>query len=176
MAKYVDAKDFDNSDFWEEFNQYRLMLEQWNKSHTNYHERCMTSDIKELNKPKGAKMSEFKFITINPADGKEKEFIQKVTKFMKRPCMAGEYVFEQRGHEEGDYHGLHCHGLVKYYPNLKRDLISQMKKFCDSTHINIQNCTVDDIERRRKYMSGIKKGEQKSGKVLNDVKMRMPMV
>lgn len=112
------------------------------------------------------------WVTINPADGQERQFIDRVHRFMRRSCMKGQYCFEQRGEVVGDYHGLHTHALVEYYPNLKRDLIAQFSPFCDANHIKIMRCTEDDIERRVNYMTGTKASPEKQTKVLNDTNMR----
>lgn len=129
-------------------------------------------DRKEQDKLLGKEYTDKKWITINPADGQETAFIAKVHKFMHRSCMKGKYCFEQRGETEGDYHGLHCHALVVYYPNLKRDVVTQFKKFCDQVHIKIMPCTEADVQRRDTYMNGTKQGQQKQAKVANDEKMR----
>jgi len=120
----------------------------------------------------GKAVTTTRWITINPADGQEKAFIEKVHKFMTRPVMEGKYVFEQRGETEGDYHGIHVHALIKNYPNLRRDTLSAFKKFCDKVHIRITPCTEEDVKRREVYMGGTKEGVQKQLKVLNDPRMR----
>lgn len=162
----------EEAQMYEELEIYHGMLEQWEKAKDAFHHRRLLVDITEMNKPSNKKLTEWKWVTISPADGKEKEFIAKTMKFMSRPCMKGSYCFEQRGEEEGDYHGLHCHALLRYYPNLTRDLTCQFKKFCDKAHINIKNNTEEDVERRKVYMGGVKVGEQKQPKIKNDANMR----
>lgn len=155
---------------WAEMDIFREYLQNWEKAKDT---KAIRGLVKEMNEETRKKDSEYRFVTINPADGEEIEFIEKVHKFMRRPCMKGEYVFEQRDEEfKIPTKGLHVHALVKFYPNLVRDVQNQMKRFCDKNHIKVMGCTEDDVQRRRIYMSGIKEGEGKMRKVNADKKMR----
>lgn len=169
----ADHTESEQTDMFVELDMYRQMLEQWEKAKNNYHARKLTHDITQLNLPVKDKLTDYKFVTINPADGQEHDFIAKVHKFMGRQLMKGaEYVFEQRGEQDGDFHGLHVHFLCHSYPNLKRDVLSAFKKFCDGAHVCIRGCTGADLEKRRNYMRGIKQGDHKQPKVANDILMR----
>lgn len=173
----------DETAFWED-EEYNDLFEERARLNDIFHS-CKNEVDKEVvkgsyrkdnkaytDKVMGKNMTTIKWITINPADGQEKQFIEKVHKFMKRSCMQGRYVFEQRGEVEGDYHGLHVHALVQNYPNLRRDTIVQFKKFCDKAHIMIKPCTEEDVKRREVYMMGKKEGVQKQLKIINDPRMR----
>lgn len=172
-----DMDGFTNEELAEVFDQlhvYKLMMDNWQRA---YDTKSFRGLIKEMNVNEAQKlkgnMSEFRWVTINPEDGKEVEFIKKVHKFMKRPMMKGEYVFEQRDVEFSQpTKGLHVHALVKFYPNLVRDVQAQMKDFCDKNHIKIMTCSEEDVSRRRVYMGGVKEGEEKMKKAQADKKMR----
>jgi len=150
---------------------FREMLMNWEKAKNTKAQRGLIVEMKKRDNQKGT-MTDYVWITINPADGKEDEFIKYVKKFMTRPCMKGEYTFEQRGEVEGDYHGIHIHALVRNYPNLTRDCVRGFAKFCDRNHIKVMKCVEEDIIKRQNYMKGIKKDGSKQEKCQNDLKMR----
>lgn len=172
-----DTAFWENEEYSDLFEERTRLINIFHTCKNDVDREVVKGSIRHQNKADLAKSSgkdytTTNWITINPADGQEQLFIDKVKKFMGRPCMKGQYVFEQRGETDGDFHGLHIHALIENYPNLKRDILTQFKKFADKNHIKIMPCSLTDIEKRKVYMSGKKEGTEKQPKLLNDPLMR----
>jgi len=123
------------------------------------------------------------YVTINPYPNILIEDLKNVIKRLLRKTWIDGYVYvyEQRGEEEGDYHGLHCHMIIKKKYSkqesaIYREIQSTCKHICDAQNnhcLNIQYVKSEaDKDRIILYMDGIKDIE-KSKKCENDVKMRI---
>lgn len=121
-------------------------------------------------------------ITINPKNHIEfnifKEIIAKVLK--KKWMCNVMYSFEQRSKTYGEYHGFHCHLVVridtnqkiKYKSDVIRELFSTCKKICTKNAINVRYLrTEPDIKRAIDYIRG-NKDVSKLDTVSNDLSFR----
>lgn len=124
-------------------------------------------------------------LTVNPPpDVSPRSFISAVHNlFSSKVVEFGCYVFEQRGEEEGDYHGLHSHMFFKrgskpceVWKRIKssfNDIVGE-SNIHNRHFINLRSTDVMNNERNyyTKYMDGKKKDQSKIAKVLNDTRMR----
>lgn len=146
-------------------------------------------------KPKDKRTSDdygqFLLITINPDPSKMKtaddirRFASECRAFFRSYVFdVAEYVFEQRGTRNGDYHGIHCHGIVR-----RTDTPSKIKKeikrrfivsgICgNEQHVNVKTIDPNELQQTRNYLSGVKQGRnetegrEKREKQANDVHFR----
>lgn len=134
---------------------------------------------------------QFLLITINPDPSKLttvagiRQFVAECRSFFKGYVFdVAEFVFEQRGKQEGDYHGIHCHGIVR-----RRDTPSKIKKeinrrfiisgICgNEKHVDVKTVDPSEINVTRNYLTGAKQGKNnaegldKREKQENDVLFR----
>jgi len=146
-------------------------------------------------KPKDKRSSDdygqFLLITINPDPSKMKtaddirRFASECRAFFRSYVFdVAEFVFEQRGTRNGDYHGIHCHGIVR-----RTDTPSKIKKeikrrfivsgICgNEQHVNVKTIDPNELQQTRNYLSGVKQGKnetegrEKREKQANDVHFR----
>jgi len=112
------------------------------------------------------------FITISPDPAKlttRQDIIRFVSEcrafFRSYVFDVAEFVFEQRGKQEGDYHGVHCHGIVR-----RCDTPSKIKKeinrrfilsgICgNEKHVNVKTIDRTELNVTRNYLTGTKQGK-----------------
>lgn len=184
------------------------LVAQLNEAHTNYYalQRRVDSQIAYQHemararirlslKPKDKRVSDdygqFLLITINPDPSKMKtaddirRFASECRAFFRSYVFdVAEFVFEQRGTRNGDYHGIHCHGIVR-----RTDTPSKIKKeikrrfivsgICgNEQHVNVKTIDPNELQQTRNYLSGVKQGKnetegrEKREKQANDVHFR----
>lgn len=107
------------------------------------------------------------FITINPRpDIQLEEFKKSMKKFISKVWVEDYiYVLEQRGTTEEDSgRGFHSHILLWKPDNKKsheviRETKNTFKNICSIDNpqiLNIQNCKLEDVNKRKNYMIGLK--------------------
>lgn len=123
------------------------------------------------------KATGFCLITINPKDGNERDFIEKVHKIQKWKWITDMYyTFEQRG--TTDIHGIHCHIVLqrgnKAPCHIKDQLYRTFMKYIGSKScIDLKDLKTDiDVKKALQYIQGKKSDESKLEKLDSDKKMR----
>ena len=116
--KYTDEHPNLNQ-IWEvqeQINHYHKMLTDARDraiKQVCYNQLMVSNSIKDGRRSQN--MKDYVFLTVNPPDQIDPfKFITAVQGFANLVvCEWAHYIFEQRGEEAGDYHGLHAHILFK---------------------------------------------------------------
>lgn len=124
-------------------------------------------------------MKDYVFLTINPPDQlKYSKLVDAVYNFTHSVNIEwAVYVFEQRGKEEGDYHGFHTHILFKRNrkPSEVKKAIYRifMPLVPDMAKIKMwSKDNIVDVKNAYTYMLGQKKDENKQESIKNNFNMR----
>lgn len=147
--------------------------------------------VLKVDKRKSEDWGDYLLITINPDPSKlttEKQirsFVSACRSFFRSAVFhVAEFVFEQRGKQEGDYPGVHCHGIVhrKEVPSKVKGEIA--RRFVrtgivgNPLHVNVLNINPKELGDALNYLKGPKKGKNateekdKREKQANDVFFR----
>lgn len=151
---------------------------------TNIRHQKLLNTLKKNceNREKDFDGKKYIYVTINPYPNiLIEDLINVVKRIIKKAWIDGyTYVYEQRGEVEGDYHGLHCHMIIKKKYSkqesaIYREIQNTCKHICDYHNkccLNIQYVK-NEIEKDKiiLYMDGIKDVD-KQPKCENDIRMR----
>jgi len=124
--------------------------------------------LEELNNKIEAKHNtDYIFVTINPRPNISLDDFKKIVFKSLSKNWLTKYlmVFEQRGIDDSEIgKGFHSHILIyrkgKKFNEIKREFQSSFRKVCDSDNpavLNFRMCKDEDLDKRIKYITGIKK-------------------
>jgi len=120
--------------------------------------------------------SDYIWLTVNPREGDVAKFVSTCHSFARlKPIFAMIYVFEQRGEDVGDYHGVHMHALIKRNDK-PYNMLKAIYRVFDSwvgnrQHIVATWVTLEQCRDKYRYMCGDKR-DSKLSKVQNDPQFR----
>lgn len=173
--KMLDEQDYGM------YIQYMDMYEEAVRRHKIVQQRKVLSH--EMENSGKLENLDYVFITYNPPEGIDmdmfKIYMMKVTnKIWVKGYL---YVFEQRGEQEGDYHGIHCHMILhvkegKSKSHIHREIANTVKKILDVSNphlLNIKMIGKSECDRKINYLIGFKADEAKHAKQTNDIYFRI---
>ena len=123
-------------------------------------------------KRKSEDMGTYLFVTINPDPSKLTEkkgilsFVSECRSFFRSYVFdVAEFVFEQRGKREGEYPGVHCHGIVRRCDTPSKVRKEIKRRFIDTgicgndLHVQVKTIERDELNITRNYITGVKQGK-----------------
>lgn len=143
-----------------------------------YNELMLSNAKKDLRK--SDTMKDYVFLTINPPDTTPYGDLVNATRNFTHLCVCewAYYVFEQRGTEEGDYHGFHTHILFKRARRPSEVIDNMYRVFMplvpDKAKINYWSKeTEKEVVNALAYMKGKKDDPSKAPAIANNANMRL---
>jgi len=184
--KDLESQLDEGSAFWDN-QEYAELFEE--RSRLNYlfqncHDEVDREVVKRAfravigHKDRRQSKSDWIFLTVNPKDGDYKNFVDSSNRFHNRAVVSNyNYCFEQRGEEEGDYHGFHLHSIFKRVgkpSHVERQIHEVFNRYVGDPelHIRIKYVSEEEIPKILEYIGGHKRDPEKQKKIDNDKLMR----